>query len=119
MSDALDGPVGVAPMAGGHVIGDSGVPVIAAGAQMRGDALAFEENLDGARRQPDLDLAAGEAVRHAVKVRLDLDVVLDPGPPQPPFGISIRLTWQRLEVWPVEFLEQRSAGHTETADRSL
>ena len=44
---------------------------------MRGNALAPQENLDGPRRQPHLDFAAGEAVGHAVKVSLDLDVVID------------------------------------------
>ena len=86
---------------------------------MRGDALALEEDLDGARRQPRLDLAAGEAVRHAVEMRLDLDVVIDADPPQPPFGIGIGFGRQRLEVRPVEFLEQRPAGHAEPADRPL
>jgi hypothetical protein len=37
------------------VIGDGGVPVIAAGAQMRGNPLALQKDLDGARRQPHLD----------------------------------------------------------------
>ena len=32
---------------------------------MRGDPLAFYKDLDSARRQPDLDLAAGEAVGDA------------------------------------------------------
>jgi hypothetical protein len=67
-------------MARRHVIGDRGVPVIAAGAQVRGDPLALEKDLDGARRQPHLDLTAGEAVGHAVEVRLDLDVVIDADP---------------------------------------
>jgi hypothetical protein len=57
VANALDGPVGVTPVARRHVIGDGGVPMIAAGAQMRGDPLALEKDLDGARRQPDLDLA--------------------------------------------------------------
>src|SRR6185437_15731051 len=72
-ANALDGPVGVAPMARRHVIGDGGVPVIAAGAQMRGDPVALEKDLDSARRQPHLDLTTGEAVRDAVEVGLDLD----------------------------------------------
>ena len=62
------------------MIGHGGVAVIAAGAQMHGDALALEKDLDGARRQPHLHLAPGEAVRHAVKMRLDLDVVIDADP---------------------------------------
>src|SRR5271170_2581063 len=67
-ANALDGPIGVAPVARRHVLGHGGVPVIAAGAQMRGNALAPQENLDGPRRQPHLDFAAGEAVGHAVKM---------------------------------------------------
>src|SRR5512146_2819341 len=59
-ADALDGPVGVSPVARRHVRRHRGMAMIAAGAQMRGDPLAFEEDLDGVRRQPDLDLAAGE-----------------------------------------------------------
>jgi hypothetical protein len=52
--------------------------VIAAGAQMDGNPLALEKDLDGARRQPDLDLAAGKAVGDAVKMCFDLDVVIMP-----------------------------------------
>jgi hypothetical protein len=68
------------------MLGHGGVPVIAAGAQMRGDTLALEKDLDGARRQPHLDFAAGEAVGHAVKVSLDLDVIIDADAAQAPFG---------------------------------
>src|SRR5437763_164595 len=63
---------------------------------MRGDPLALEKDLDGSRRQPYLNLAAGEAVRHAVEVRLDLDVVIDADPAQPPFGKGIGLAGQCL-----------------------
>src|SRR5262245_24437212 len=41
LADAADGPAGVAPMAGCHVLGDSRVPVVAAHALMRGDPLAL------------------------------------------------------------------------------
>ena len=47
-------------MARRHVLGDGGVPMIAAGAQMSGNPLALQKDLDGARRQPHLDLAAGK-----------------------------------------------------------
>ena len=104
-ADAIEGPVGISPMARRHVIGDGGMAVIAAGAQMRGDPLALEEDLDGTRRQPHLDLAASEAVGHAVEVSLDLDVVIDADPPQPPFGEGVGLVWQALQVRPIEFLE--------------
>ena len=86
---------------------------------MRGNALAFQKDLDRARRQPRLNLAAGEAVGHAVEVSLDLDVVIDADATQAPFGQSIGLARQRLEVRPVEFLEQRAAGNAEPAQHPL
>ncbi len=60
--DALDRPAGVAPMAGGHVLGNGRVLSVPAPAQMNGDVLALMENLDAAGGQPRLDLGAGEAV---------------------------------------------------------
>src|SRR6476659_3927022 len=57
-ANALDGPVGVPPMARRHVLGDCGVPVVTASAQMSGNPLALEKDLDGSRRQPHLHLAA-------------------------------------------------------------
>ena len=71
------------------------------------------------RRQPHLDLAASEAVRDAVEVRLDLDMVVDADPAQPPFGEGVGFAGQFLEVRPVEFLEQRAAGDAEPPDRPL
>ena len=91
-ANAFDGPIGVAPVARRHVKG--GVPVVAAAAQMRGDALAPEEDLDGPRRQPHVDLAAGEAVGDAVVMVLDFDVVIDANPPHAPFGKGIWLSRQ-------------------------
>jgi hypothetical protein len=38
-------------------------------------------------------------------VSLDLDVVIDADPAQPPFGKGIGLAGQVLEMRPVEFLE--------------
>jgi hypothetical protein len=52
-------------------------------------------------------------------VRLDLDVIIDADPAQPPFGKGIGLTGQLLEMRPIEFLEQRAAGDTEPVDRPL
>ena len=46
---------------------------------LKWDTLALENDLDGARRQPHLDFAAGEAIGDAVEMRLDLDVVIDAG----------------------------------------
>src|SRR5215831_11393770 len=86
---------------------------------MSGDPLALEKDLDGARRQPDLNLAAGKAIRHAVEVTFELDMVVDADPTQAPLGKAIGLCWQRVEVRPIELFEQCSAGDPKPPDRSL
>jgi hypothetical protein len=78
--------VGVAPVARRHVIPYRGVLAIAAGAQVGGDALALGKYLDGPRREPDLDRVLREAIRHAVIMALDLDVIIDADPAKVPFG---------------------------------
>lgn len=77
LPDPLDGPAGVAPMAGRHVLGHGGVLVIAAHALMRGDPLALVEDLHSMCGEPHLDLGADEAVRNAVVVICDIDVIID------------------------------------------
>src|SRR5205823_7124297 len=67
-ANALDGPVRVPPMARRHVLGHGGVPMVTAGAQMSGDPLALQKDLNGSRRQPHLHLVAGKAVGHAVEM---------------------------------------------------
>jgi hypothetical protein len=95
------------------VIGDGGVVVVAAGAHMRGDPLAFYKHLDSARRQPDLDLVAGEAVGDTVEMSLDHDVVIDANAAQPPFSKGVGLVGQLLEIRSIELLEQGAAGDAE------
>ena len=99
--------------------GHRGVPVVAAGAQMSGDALALEKDLDGARGQPHLDFATSKAVRDAVEVTFELDMVVDADPTQAPLGKAIGFCRQRLEIGPVELFEQRPAGDTEPPDRAF
>ena len=60
--ECAQGPVGIAPVTRRYVLGHGGVPAIAAGAQMRGDPLALQKDLDGAWRQQHLDLVADEAI---------------------------------------------------------
>jgi hypothetical protein len=69
-----------------HVRIDGGVPAAAVVAHMTGDARAAMEELDGARRQPAIDLLAGKAVGHRVVVADELDVVVDADPDDLPFG---------------------------------
>src|SRR3984893_4863252 len=118
-ANALDGPVGVPPMARRHVLGDGGVPMVTAGAQMSGNPLALQKDLDGSRRQSRLDLAACKAVGHAVEMTFELNVVIDTNPADAPFGKAIGLRRQRVEVGPVELFEERPAGDTEAPDRAF
>ena len=70
------------------------MPVVAATASMRRDPLTLEEDLNGSRRQPHLDLVAREAVRDTVKMSVDLDMVIDTDAAQAPFGKAIGLGGQ-------------------------
>jgi hypothetical protein len=118
-TNALDGPVGITPVARRHVLGRGGVPMVAAAAPMRRDPLALRKDLDGLRREPHLDPVAHEAVRDAVKMSVDLDMVIDTDAAHAPFGKAIGLGGQPLEVGPIEFFEQGAAGDAEPADRAL
>src|ERR1700730_984633 len=90
LADALDSPAGVAPMTGRHVFRHGRVLVVAAHALMRGDPLTLVENLNGAGGEADLDFGADEAMRNAVVMRLDLDVIVDADPADPPLGKHVR-----------------------------
>src|SRR3954453_11491333 len=83
-ANTVDRPVSVAPGRGRYVLGKSGVLAITADPAMDGDALAAQEDLDGSRRQPDLDLLARVAVRGAVVVAGDLHMGVEPQPGGPP-----------------------------------
>lgn len=93
------------------------VLVVAAHALMRGDPLTLVEDLDGASREAHLYLGADEAMRNAVIMRLDLDVIIDADPADPPLGEHVRALRQGLECRPVDLLQQLAAGHAEPPDR--
>ena len=111
--DALDRPAGVAPMAGGHVLGNGRVLPVPAPAQMNGDALALMENLDAAGGQPRLDLGAGEAVGDRIIVGVDVDVIIDADPAHAPLAVFVRLSRQSLERRAIDLLEELAAGDAE------
>ena len=86
---------------------------------MRRDPLTLEEDLDRLRRQPHFDLVPREAVGHAVKMSVDLDMVIDADAAQAPLGKAIGLGGQALEVGSIEFFEQCAAGDPESSERAL
>ena len=118
--DALDRPVGVAPVAGGHVL------------LRRWCACHCRWSADGRRsarpwriprrcapvRRTSTALAS-KAIGHAVVVPVDIDVIIDADPAGAPFGEHIGLDRQGLEPRPVEFFEQVAPRHAEPPDRAL
>ena len=117
LPDALDRPAGVTPMGGGHMLGNGRVLAVAAHPHMRGDPLALEENLDGPRGQPHVDLGAGEAIGHAVIVEAGVDVIINADAARAPFAIFVRLGRQGLERGTIDLLQQLPARRAEPADR--
>src|SRR5215469_5213311 len=118
-ANALDRPVRVAAMARWHVLGHGGVVMVPAGAQMSGNPLALQKDLDGAWGQPHLDFATGKAIRDAVEVTFELDMVVNADPTEAPLGKAIGLGRQCIEVGPVQLFEQPPAGDAEPADPAL
>src|SRR5690242_16610197 len=94
---------------------DGGVLVIAGVALMCSDTLALAEHFYGAGCNPYAEFFIGEAVRHAVVMVFDLDMVVETGPAQTPFGIGIRLRRQWFEHRPVEIFEQLAARDAKAA----
>ncbi len=77
------------------------------------------ENLHGAGGEAHLDLGADEAMRDAVVMRLDLDVIVDADPADPPLGEHVRVLRQNLQCRPVDLLQWLAAGDAEPPDRPL
>src|SRR3546814_16590174 len=95
------------------MLGHRRMPAISAATHVHRDAFAAEKDLDGARGEAGLDLAAGEAMRHRVMVVIDGDMVVEPDPAALPLGMDPRLRRQRLELGCVDPLEQLAAGATD------
>ena len=101
------------------MLGDGRVLVIAAHAHVRGDPLALKEDLDGPRGQPRVDLGAGEAMRHAVIMGGDLDVIIDADAAGAPFRELVRFGRQGLQRRTIDLFQQLPARHAEPPDRTL
>jgi len=64
---------------------------------MGGNTFALAEHLDRTRRDAHIKLVFGEAIGNAVVMLLDFNMIVEPGAPNPPLGINVRLRGQRLE----------------------
>lgn len=75
---------------------------------MDGDPFALAEQLDGSL-DARLDLLAREGPEEGVIVAIDLDMIVETGTPDPPFGEDFTFRRQRLERRTVDLLEQLPA----------
>ena len=87
------------------MLGNRGRAMRQGAAQMRGHALATEEDLDGLLGDASLDLLMYEAVRDAVVMLGDLDVIIEVDPAALPLGILLRFIRQGGERRTIELLE--------------
>jgi hypothetical protein len=113
--DALEGPVLIAAMTGGHVFGHGGVLAVAGAAHVGGDPFPTEEHLDGPGRQPRLDGGAGVAIGDRVEVTGYLDVIVEADLAQAPLSKDIRVRRQGRQPGRVDLLEQLTAGAADIA----
>ena len=85
---------------------------------MRGDPFSLEEDLDRPRGQTRVDFGAGEAMRHAVVMGGDLDVIIDADATGAPFRELVRFGRQHLQRRAINLFQQLPARHAEPPDRT-
>jgi len=115
--DPFDGPLGIAPMRARHVLGDGGVAAPPGAAQVHGDTLTFAEQLDGVSGDARIELLLDEPIRHRIVVSVDVDMVVEADPPDPPLGVFKGLVRQWLQRRAVELEEEISAADAQAAHR--
>src|SRR5215472_10130780 len=108
--DPFNGPLGVAPMRTRHMLGDGRVPAPPGAAQVHGDTFAFAEQLDSVSGNASVELLADQTMRHRIIMPVDVDMVVQPNPPDPPLGVFKGLVRQWLERRAVELEEQISTA---------
>lgn len=84
---------------------------------MRRNPFALVEDLDGAGSEAHLDLGTDEAMREAVVVRRDFDVIVDAAPADAPLGKYVSALRQRLQSRPIDLLQQLAPSDAEPPDR--
>ncbi|MEP6622287.1 MAG: hypothetical protein ABJE47_23390, partial [bacterium] len=90
-------PLKMLLMLGWAMGGLGGVPALVRAARMGGDARAVLQHFQHRGGETDRDLRADEAVRHAVEMALDGDVVVDVHLRRLPLGELIAVCWQRTQ----------------------
>ena len=73
-AEAVGGPLGVAPVSAGHVLGIGAMPTTAVAPLMRGHARAAVEDLERSLGEARVDLRPDQDVRHRVVKAVDLDM---------------------------------------------
>src|SRR3984885_12271131 len=118
-ANALMGPVAVAAMLTRHVLGDRRWPMRQSAAQVRGDALAAQENLDGPCGDSRLDLLVYETVRNAVVVLGDLDMIVEIDAAALPLRILVGLVREGQQCRAIEFVEELVPAASPAGRRAL
>ena len=70
-------------------------------------------------RKPHFHFGAGEAIGHRVIVIVDIHVIIDADPAQIPLRKDVRLSWKRLQRWPVNLFEKLPPGLAKPSDGSV
>src|SRR5712671_2623886 len=86
---------------------------------MDGDAIALMEKLDGPRGDPRPQRLTQQRMRHRVVVLLDLDVIIEAGLALLPFGVDVRLCWERLQGRSVCRVEQSAPARAQMPRHSV
>src|SRR5271166_3412821 len=100
------------------MLGYGGVLVIGGVAHVGSDTLAFIKDFNSSRRKAHLQLLVRKAIRHAVIVIVNLDVIIDTRAPNAPFAVSVGLDGQSLKKGPVKILEHLAARLANAAHRA-
>jgi len=118
-ADALDRPAGVIADGWTACVPLPRVFVIAAHALVCGDPFSLEEDLDRPRGQTCINFGAGEAMRDAVIMGGNLDVIIDADATGAPFGELVRFARKGLQRRAIDLFEQLPARYAEPPDRAL
>ena len=118
VDEAVGRPVAHPAVLLGPVLRRGGVAPLVRRADVAGDALPAVEALDGAGRQPDVELAAGRArAGPSSSARRSLHVVVGGHPDRRlPLGEDVGAVGQRAQRRPVELLELRAPRPRELAE---